>query len=818
MPNLPEITITAGPSPVTEGTDAEFTLTRSGETTTALTVNVSVTETGSMLGGSPPSTVRFGEGNSNASLEVATYNDDVVEDDSEFTTELLSDTGTPATYTVGAADTASVTVNDNDDTQPPPQTLPTASYQSEAYTVTEGGNVTVRVNLSPAADQRVTILITITGTAESDDYTVTGLTSGDALVFDADDSQKSFIIETKVDSDRSNETINLGFGTLTGVAAGSPSTATVTIRDTTPSPSPPTTNRGGGGGGGGGGSSNRRPEIEGPDSVTYKENGIGRLATYSADDPDRDEVSWDLDGLDSDAFEIDQEGTLRFKEPPDHESPTDFDEDNSYQFRLLATDDGSPRQTDTLNVRVRVTRLNEFGPVTGETEFSVPENHTGPIAQYSAEDPEGDAVAWSLSGPDASRFEIDQQGSLSPTGALDFESPSSSAGTNVHVPTVTATDDGRPSVSSELQVSITVSDVNEDPVGVATSTVDLTAGGDATTLDLNELFADPDGDMLTYTSVGPVDPDVVSVTVASSTLSIAPIGAGTVSFNVMAADAGGLSATSTVDVSVVSPPATPTPTHTPTPTPVPTATPTSTPTPTATLTSTPTPTVAPTPSPIPTDTPTPTPAPTDTPTAVPTATPSPTATPTPVPTTTPSPTATPTPVPTTTAVPTATPRPTVAPTAMPVPTAILTATPTSIPTPMPTAAPTTEPTTVPTAVPTATPTAAPTSTPVPTAIPTAIPTTVPTSTPTAAPTATLTVTPAPTATPTPAPVLVASTDTMTPTPEPFPEPAANPGREGRQGAFSIVAIGLAVALLLIAVSTAAYLVYRRTLRVRAGGP
>ncbi len=43
---LPAITITAGTSPVTEGTSAVFTLSRAGSTTAALTVNVTVSETG----------------------------------------------------------------------------------------------------------------------------------------------------------------------------------------------------------------------------------------------------------------------------------------------------------------------------------------------------------------------------------------------------------------------------------------------------------------------------------------------------------------------------------------------------------------------------------------------------------------------------------------------------------------------------------------------------------------------------------------------------------------------------------------------------
>ena len=43
---LPAITIAAGASPVTEGTSAVFTLSRTGSTTDALTVNVTVSEAG----------------------------------------------------------------------------------------------------------------------------------------------------------------------------------------------------------------------------------------------------------------------------------------------------------------------------------------------------------------------------------------------------------------------------------------------------------------------------------------------------------------------------------------------------------------------------------------------------------------------------------------------------------------------------------------------------------------------------------------------------------------------------------------------------
>ena len=49
VPGLPVVTITAGTSPVTEGTDATFTLSRTGSTMDSLTVTVDVRESGAMI-------------------------------------------------------------------------------------------------------------------------------------------------------------------------------------------------------------------------------------------------------------------------------------------------------------------------------------------------------------------------------------------------------------------------------------------------------------------------------------------------------------------------------------------------------------------------------------------------------------------------------------------------------------------------------------------------------------------------------------------------------------------------------------------------
>ena len=341
MPNLPEITITAGTSPVTERMDAEFTLTRSGETTEALTVNVRVTETGSMLSDSRPSTVTFGAGDSSATLAVHTDDDSVVEDASEVTAKLRADTNSPPEYTVGAAATATVTVNDDDATQPPPpQTLPTVGYKSEAYTVREGADVTIEVTLSPSADQRVTVPITVTaGSAESGDYTVAGL-SENALTFDVGDSSKSFTISAHEDSDTDSESVDLGFDTLSDASAGTQSTATVTITDNDSANDDGGGSSGGGGGsssssgGGGGGGASRKTVT--PPVIVFSPESLSFTAVEGGDNPPSQTLEvWNDEKGEMD-FRVTDSALWLYRDPSSGTSdgPRDVDRDNRVGGRV----------------------------------------------------------------------------------------------------------------------------------------------------------------------------------------------------------------------------------------------------------------------------------------------------------------------------------------------------------------------------------------------------------------------------------------------------------------------------------------------------
>ena len=77
----------------------------------------------------------------------------------------------------------------------------------------------------------------------------------------------------------------------------------------------------------------------------------------------------------------------------------------------------------------------------------------------------------------------------------------------------------------------------------------LTAGTDATTIDMAAHFSDPDGDALTYTAVS-ADTRVATVSVSNATLGITPVAEGTTTVMIMVRDTGGLTITHSFAVTV----------------------------------------------------------------------------------------------------------------------------------------------------------------------------------------------------------------------------------------------------------------------------
>ena len=101
---LPVVSIAAGETPVNEGTDLSFTLSRTGSTDDALTVNVTVSESGDVLAGAPPTSATFAAGSATATLSVATVDDETEEDASTVTATLAAGSDYAVDSDAGAAE------------------------------------------------------------------------------------------------------------------------------------------------------------------------------------------------------------------------------------------------------------------------------------------------------------------------------------------------------------------------------------------------------------------------------------------------------------------------------------------------------------------------------------------------------------------------------------------------------------------------------------------------------------------------------------------------------------------------------------------
>ena len=112
---LPTVSVARVSSPVSEGADAEFLVTREAVTAGALTVRYSVSESGAMVAASEEGakTVDFGDGETEKTVVVPTVDDSVHEADSTVTFRLDQD----AAYEVGAA-ASGVIVEDDDNAAP----------------------------------------------------------------------------------------------------------------------------------------------------------------------------------------------------------------------------------------------------------------------------------------------------------------------------------------------------------------------------------------------------------------------------------------------------------------------------------------------------------------------------------------------------------------------------------------------------------------------------------------------------------------------------------------------------------------------------
>ena len=107
------------------------------------------------------------------------------------------------------------------------------------------------------------------------------------------------------------------------------------------------------------------PELDGPNTASYAENGTGPVATYTATDDEDDKtgtaLTWTLDGTDAEDLDI-EGGVLTFKKSPNFEALAG---NNVYDVTVTVTD--SNGESGTLAVMVTVIDVDEAGTVTLST-------------------------------------------------------------------------------------------------------------------------------------------------------------------------------------------------------------------------------------------------------------------------------------------------------------------------------------------------------------------------------------------------------------------------------------------------------------------
>ena len=176
-------------------------------------------------------------------------------------------------------------------------------------------------------------------------------------------------------------------------------------------------------------------------------------------------LSYSLSGTDAASFEIDAaSGQISLAQ----NVTLDYEGKRSYRVTVEVTDghdelgdDEDPDMIDARqNVTITVTDVNEAPVVTGDGAVSVEENINRAIATYSAKDPERDTLTWSVSGADSDNFWVSDK------GQLYFATPPSFEGIQTtYSVTVTATDDDATSpMSGSFDVTVTVTDVEEEGV------------------------------------------------------------------------------------------------------------------------------------------------------------------------------------------------------------------------------------------------------------------------------------------------------------------------------------------------------------------
>jgi T1SS-143 domain-containing protein len=304
---------------------------------------------------------------------------------------------------------------------------------------------------------------------------------------------------------------------------------------------------------------NEKPNAGADFAVSAAENAshTAVLATVTATDPDagNQRLKYSILSDASGKFEVDQTtGAVSLKSG----ASLDYETAQQHVVTVRVTDGGG--LSDDVQVTINVTDINEAPVISSGATTSFAENTVASTVVYQAvaTDPEKGALTYSLSGTDANLFNISETtGAVTFKASPDFETPLDNGKNNVYDIVVTAKDVG--GLTASQSVAITVTNVNEAPTITSGATASVAENITPSTVVYQAAATDPEKGALTYSLSG-TDAALFNINAISGEVTFkaspdyeAPKDNGknnVYDITVTAKDAGGLTSSQSVAISV----------------------------------------------------------------------------------------------------------------------------------------------------------------------------------------------------------------------------------------------------------------------------
>jgi Ca2+-binding RTX toxin-like protein len=227
--NVPSITLAVAPASVTEDgtTNLVYTFTRTGPTTSTLTVNYGITGTADATdytGATPGTgkTIAFAANSATATLTIDPTADTTIEANDTVALTLAIGTG----YTVGTTTAVTGTITDDD------TSLPSISLALNYGGISENSpsNFIYTFTRTGSTTNALTVNYGITGTADATDYTGATPGTGKTIIFSAGAATATLALDSIGDTSvETDETISLQLATGTGYTVGTSAAQVATI-------------------------------------------------------------------------------------------------------------------------------------------------------------------------------------------------------------------------------------------------------------------------------------------------------------------------------------------------------------------------------------------------------------------------------------------------------------------------------------------------------------------------------------------------------------------------------------------------------------